>query len=499
MLALIQIGKVSRRRHGTYERPEESRRQATAYYTVPDGQGQHIQVCRKTFSEIFALTHSRVQVLGEKKKIGRNTVSDQRGKSTKKRKYFPEIRDHIKQHIDSFPVEENHYSRSKSSKKFLSPDLNVNRMYRAYLKKTPHFDVTYKFYAEVFNNDFANLRFGRPKTDTCGTCDLHHNKIKASASNNEEKGKLKNALELHHRRAERARKTMDKDMADSQKIDSVTNVVSIDLEQVLFIPTLTHSAMFYSRQLSCYNLGVHLSDVECAYMCLWEESLTGRGGNEVSSCLLKALLQEDFPKKKKLIIWSDNCIGQNKNKIMLLLLIYLVAMGVYEQVEQKFLVSGHSYLPCDRDFAQIEKRKRVTKAFTPDNIKDMIKNACHKNPFKAFTMHSEDFKDIQKLADEMLNTTKLKISQVSWIMVNKENPKMVKIRKSFSELEAWTECNVFKQGKRIQDILGNLPLLECKNRISAEKIKNFEDMLDYIPLKYLSYWETLIDDTKKSK
>lgn len=142
---------------------------------------------------------------------------------------------------------------------------------------------------------------------------------------------------------------------------------------------------------------------------------------------------------------------------MLLLLMYLVAMGVYEQVEPKFLVSGHTYLPCDRDFAQIEKRKRVTKAFTPDNIKDMIKNACHKNPFKAFTMQSEDCKDIQKLADEMLNTTKLKISQVSWIMVNKENLKMVKIKKSFSELEAWTECNVFKQGKRIQDILGNLP------------------------------------------
>lgn len=176
-----------------------------------------------------------------------------------------------------------------------------------------------------------------------------------------------------------------------------------------------------------------------------------------------------------------------------------MATGVYEQVEQKFLVSDHSYLPCDRDFAQIEKRKRVSKAFTPDNIQYMIVNACHKNPFKDLTMQSEDFKDIQKLTDEMLNTTKLKISQVSWIMVNKENSKMVKIRKSFNELEAWTKCNVFKQGKWIQGILGKLPLLECKNRISAEKIKNFKDMLDYIPLKYLSYWETLIDDTKKSK
>nr|CAI5842943.1 unnamed protein product [Callosobruchus analis] len=59
----------------------------------------------------------------------------------------------------------------------------------------------------------------------------------------------------------------------------------------------------------------------------------------------------------------------------------------------------------------------------------------------------------------------------AYIMVNKENLKMVNIRKSFNELKALTECNVFKQLKGIQDILGEIPLLECKNRISAEIFK----------------------------
>ena len=96
---------------------------------------------------------------------------------------------------------------------------------------------------------------------------------------------------------------------------------------------VTHSSMFYSRQLSCYNLDVHLSDTESAHMCLWEETLTGRGGNEIASCLFKVLSLENFPKRNKLIVWSDNCIGQNKNKIMLMLFIYLVASGMYDQIE----------------------------------------------------------------------------------------------------------------------------------------------------------------------
>ncbi|CAH1962174.1 unnamed protein product [Acanthoscelides obtectus] len=44
LLGLIQIGSVKRRRHGKYESAEQSRRQATAWYTVPNGNGQHVQL-----------------------------------------------------------------------------------------------------------------------------------------------------------------------------------------------------------------------------------------------------------------------------------------------------------------------------------------------------------------------------------------------------------------------------------------------------------------------
>lgn len=492
----MQIAKVKRRRHGSSEDPTQSRRQCTVYYTVPDGKGQHIKVCRKTFCQIFDISHKKVQVLTQKKKQGETVYVDNRGAAKKPKKYFPELREQIRRHIESFPYEENHYSRKKSEKKFLSPDLNMNRLYIAFKKKHPQTIATYRFFCEVFKTDFAHLRFGRPRSDTCSCCDLLQNKLRNS-NNQTDKTQFRQKLELHQASAESAREKMQEDGTESQQPNSAFSVISIDLEQVLFIPTLTHTQMFYSRQLSCYNLGIHISDNSSACMCLWNESITGRGGNEIASAVFKILLSGVFAFKRNLTIWSDNCIGQNKNRMMIFLMVYLVATGKFDSIQQKFLVSGHSYLSCDRDFAHIEKRKRVTKTFVPKDIEKMITEALHSNPFIVHPLEKQDFRDFQLACDSVLNTTKLSIASVSWIKVSKEDPIKIKTKKSFDDSETWTVCNILKRGKTLSDIKAlHIPQLQCKSKITQEKLRNLEDMLDYIPLKHLSFYEDLIRETR---
>ncbi|CAH1105864.1 unnamed protein product [Psylliodes chrysocephalus] len=43
----IHLGEVKRRRNGKYTDPRESRRQSTIYYTLPDGSGSTVKVCKK--------------------------------------------------------------------------------------------------------------------------------------------------------------------------------------------------------------------------------------------------------------------------------------------------------------------------------------------------------------------------------------------------------------------------------------------------------------------
>ncbi|KAJ4429539.1 hypothetical protein ANN_21708 [Periplaneta americana] len=465
LLGLMQLGVVKRRRHGQYNDPADSRRQTTVYYTVPDGNGNHVEVCRKTFSEIFALSHKRVQVLQEKKKKGECVYVDARGKHGAPRKYSEDDRKQVCEHIKSFPIEENHYSRERSRKESLSPDLNMSRLFKAFTIRFPGTKVTYNYYADTFKKHFPHLRFGRPKSDTCSTCDLLHAKIKCNPRDTQHNA----ALELHQRKAKKAMTALHKDKLLSQTPSSDTCMVTVDLQKVLYVPSLTHCEMYYSRQLSCFNLCVHVSDTEDAYMCLWNESVSGRGGNEIVSSLLKviSLLPSN---KRKLVIWTDNCIGQNKNKMMVLALVHLVAKGRFDEISHKFLVSGHSFLPCDRDFAMIEKRKRVSKIFVPHDLETLITSSRPKHPYIIVNMEKNDFKDLHKAADNYVNTAKLNISQVSWIKIVKEHPTHVHVKTSFSDIVPWRTYNIIKKGQRPENLSTmELPPLECKSRLTVEK------------------------------
>jgi hypothetical protein len=120
--------------------------------------------------------------------------------------------------------------------------------------------------------------------------------------------------------------------------------------------------------------------------------------DEVNSCLFK-VLTSGFNPKKHLEIWCDNCAGQNKNRMVLIMIVFLVLKGYCEIIDLKFLVSGHSYMPCDRDFGVIEKRKRVSKCMVPEEVQEMVKSARLDTPFQVIPMEKGDSFDVGRICD----------------------------------------------------------------------------------------------------
>lgn len=490
LLGLIQTVGIQRRRHGQYDSPAESRRQCTVFYQIPNNDGKLVQVCKKTFCAVFSLSDKKVYNLCLRKKSGEYVFKEKRGKKNKK---YTEVNlQSVMQHIKSIPAEESHYGRAQSSKKYLSPDLNIHRLFHAFKKINPDSIVTYKYYRSVFKSRFPDLSFHRPRTDTCKTCDL----LTCSINSNNKDGTLaKTKLQVHHLKYKAALRDMKNDHIACVLPSSDCTVISIDLQQVMFVPTLTHSEMFYKRQLSCYNFAVHVGDINKAYMCMWHEAVAARGADEITSCLLAVLNQCSVFHKEKLIIWSDNCAGQNKNRMMVFLLMFLVAHGHFKDITQKFLVSGHSFLSCDRDFAVIEKRKRNTKAFIPSELHDIVRTSRHENPFEVIDMDEKGiFFAIQAAADTLINTKTLNISKATGIRVTEPLLRDGCISvKTCNGVEDWMKMKVMKKGKNLDDIKGiTLQAKEKNILINRDKRKNLMEMLPYLKKEeYKKFYENL--------
>lgn len=132
--------------------------------------------------------------------------------------------------------------------------------------------------------------------------------------------------------------------------------------------------------------------------------------------------------------------------MILLVLIYAVAKKYFDTIDLKFLVSRHSHMPCDRDFGIIEKRKKVCSRMVPEEVAAMVRDAKHFHQFNVVMMTSDDFYDFAKESDTFLNTAHIKINNLSWIRISRDDfHNMIKTRQTFNTLEPWKLHNIFKK------------------------------------------------------
>ena len=118
---------------------------------------------------------------------------------------------------------------------------------------------------KIFNEEF-NLGFGYPRSDTCQTCDGLRIAIEA-ASDQTTRQELNLELAEHQLKASLGYQYLREDTQLAHS-DSNVHVVTFDLQQNLPVPTLTHSAMFYLRQLWVYNFGIHECSGGNGIMCV---------------------------------------------------------------------------------------------------------------------------------------------------------------------------------------------------------------------------------------
>lgn len=142
---------------------------------------------------------------------------------------------------------------------------------------------------------------------------------------------------------------------------------SFDLQKVLNTPHGNSMLLFYSRKYAVYNLCFYESVTRNGFCYLWGETQGKRGGDEIATILQKYIADVDQRKSvKSLILYSDSCPCQNKNKIVLAAIHNALLMSDnLETIQMNYLLPGHTEMTVDTVHSTIESSVRNTIVWAP--------------------------------------------------------------------------------------------------------------------------------------
>lgn len=142
----------------------EHRRQVTFTYSLLI-KGEFITVCKPMFLSTFSVSEKFVRHAMDKKRTSPGGIigPDQRGRHTPKTKKSEEVKERVREHINSFPAEKIN-NKDRSTRRYLDANLSIAAMHKLYVQKCkedgiPDSDIVKEsYYREMFKTEF-NLGF----------------------------------------------------------------------------------------------------------------------------------------------------------------------------------------------------------------------------------------------------------------------------------------------------------------------------------------------------
>lgn len=376
-----------------------SRRFLTYEYFINEDEGRR-QVCQQFILKtldisqtyiLYTLNHTKEGLSGE----------DLRTR-TAPNKYDDHTKLIAKKYIEALPALPSHYSRKKSTKLYLPEQFkNLSNLYRLYIKYCQERSENYlseKIFTCMFKE--YNYAFHVPKKDKCLLCTKNENNPDYMTTNKQ--------LQDHLLEKKATYKRFH--IHQNQKRDSTFLVSSFDLQKVLATPYGESMQLYYSRKYAVYNFTVYESETQNGYCYVWGEADGKRGSCEIASCLYKYLKEVDNRAVHTLLLYCDNCTGQNKNKVILSMIKHFLEKSNNLKVIQiNYLLAGHTYMPVDSMHAVIEREVRKLIVWAPSQWPSFIESARKRpQPYNVSVLEHTDFINFQNLADSVFTQATLK-------------------------------------------------------------------------------------------
>ena len=185
-----------------------------------------------------------------------------------------------------------------------------------------------------------------------------------------------------------------------------------------------------------------------------------------------------------------------------------------KEVHHKFLVSGHSFLPNDRDFGVIERaNKKRSELYVPDQWYNMISSCRKRDPFKVNKMESSKFYSVESLAEITTNRKIAKDGQkvewlkIQWMCVKKSDPFTLFFKYNLNDDIDFRWVSFLKTRglpHKHASVTENLcdhvlkPLCTAPRKLSFEKYSDIQKLLKYLASVHYDFFTDLAHKSKAS-
>ena len=133
-----------------------------------------------------------------------------------------------------------------------------------------------------------------------------------------------------------------------------------------------------------------------------DETEGNKRSSEIGTCLYQHI--KSLPATTtSVILYSDTCSGQNRNKIVAAALRFAVdSIPNIKSTDQKFLESGYTHMECDSMHSAIERAKKFTTINIPEEWNLVMQLARKSKPYTVIPLTHESILDSKEYAKSKL-------------------------------------------------------------------------------------------------
>ena len=263
--------------------------------------------------------------------------------------------------------------RTSNSRTMLLPSWESKKeIHQKYVKCTQLQNSTSRVlklsaFVSIWKAALPNIMIQRPRSDLCVVCQKNTMKMSQMANLDDDVKEERVRQMSEHLHLVQQERTQYNKLIQSAK-DALHEVpcemmhLSFDYAQQVFLPNLPDQPgpIYFLTPFKVAIFGVANEAAGTQYNYLVPENmLTGKGANCIAS-MLHHYLENYSQFERHLVIHADNCVGQNKNNIIMEYLAWRVAVGLHKKITMLFLPVGHTKSAPDAGFGIMKAKFRRT-------------------------------------------------------------------------------------------------------------------------------------------